>query len=80
MVNDASTRATSSDSTLVIHLWWDLPSDGGFRARVILAGRVTAEPVVRYVNDPDQVLRIVREWLIAHGQVPGPDSLIVVES
>jgi len=56
---------TLAQGTLVIRTWWEPDHVHGFRARVTSTPPVGAEPTIVTTADPEEVLAVVRRWLIA---------------
>lgn len=51
---------------LIVRVWFEDPTDDGFRARVTTSADVMAnEETVRTTSDPAVVRQIVDEWLAA---------------
>lgn len=63
---EAPTQApTQAQGTLVIRTWWEPDHVHGFRARVTSTPPVEAGPTIVTTADPEEVLAVVRRWLIA---------------
>lgn len=56
---------TQAQGTLVIRTWWEPDHVHGFRARVTSTPAVEAGPTIVTTADPEEVLAVVRRWLIA---------------
>jgi hypothetical protein len=56
--------------TLVIRTWNEPDQAQGFRARLTYSQSPTSEPKTAYAVDPDEVLRLVREWLLSQSEPP----------
>jgi hypothetical protein len=67
---DEPDEAALSMGTMVIRTWNEPNQDPGFRARMTYSHSSTAEPKTIYTGDPDEVLNVVRRWLLAHTQAP----------
>ncbi|WP_461190073.1 hypothetical protein [Arthrobacter sp. Z4-13] len=65
-----SDRAMPSMGTLVIRTWNEPDQAQGFRARLTYSVSPTAEPEAVYTVDPDEVLRLVRQWLHSQSKAP----------
>lgn len=58
--------------TLVIRTWHEHPAQlSGFRARITYASASGTEHTTVYAADPDQVLGVVKQWLLAQTAAPG---------
>ena len=68
---DASDPAMPSMGTLVIRTWHEPDQRPGFRARVTFSQAPDDEPSTVSTADPDEVLSVVRQWLLAQTVPPG---------
>jgi len=59
---DEGTRMNAVPVTLVIRAWQET-GHNGFRARVIRGPRRARRPAVETTTDPEQVMKLAREWL-----------------
>lgn len=58
--------------TLVIRTWHEHPAQlSGFRARITYGSASGNEPTTVSTADPDQVLRVVQQWLLTQTAAPG---------
>lgn len=57
--------------TLIIRTWNEPGQVTGFRARVTYGQTPGSGPSTVSTADPDEVLRVVREWLSAQPGAPG---------
>jgi hypothetical protein len=67
---DESDRATPSMGTLVIRTWNEPDQAPGFRARLTFSQVPTADPATVYAVDPEEVLRLVRQWVLSQAEPP----------
>ncbi len=56
---------TQAQGTLVIRTWWEPDHVHGFRARVTSTPLGEAGPTTVTAADPEEVLAVVRRWLLA---------------
>ena len=54
-----------AQGTLVIRTWWEPDHVHGFRARVTSTPPVKAGPATVTSADPEEILAVVRRWLLA---------------
>lgn len=60
--------------TLVIRTWHEHPAQlSGFRARITFGPALGNEHTTVSTADPDQVLRVVQQWLLT--QTAAPDGI-----
>lgn len=59
------TDSALSLGTLVIRTWREPKHSHGFRARVTAIQVPDAEPATVTTTDPEEVLAVVRQWLLA---------------
>ena len=58
--------------TLVIRTWHEHPAQlSGFRVRITYGSASGTEHTTVYAADPDQVLNVVKQWLLAQTAAPG---------
>jgi hypothetical protein len=67
---DGTNSAMPYMGTLVIGTWYEPDPMHGFRARLTYS-RDPEEPNTVSTADPDEALRIVRQWLFAQSGSPG---------
>ncbi|WP_426226428.1 hypothetical protein [Pseudarthrobacter sp. DSP2-3-2b1] len=67
--DDADDREAPAAETMIISRWHEPGHPQGFRARITYGRTPGAGPRTVSTADPDEVLRVVQEWL-ASG--PGP--------
>ncbi|WP_066285007.1 hypothetical protein [Arthrobacter sp. B6] len=56
---------------MVIRTWWEPEHAHGFRARVTSIQPAEAGPTTVTTADPDEVLAVVRRWLLARPGTAG---------
>jgi hypothetical protein len=61
---DEDRRRNPVPVTLVIRAWQET-GHNGFRARIIRGPRRTRRPAIETTTDPEQVMKMAREWLAA---------------
>jgi hypothetical protein len=61
---DEPDLAMTSKGTLVIRTWYDSAQPPGFRARLTYSQDLDDEPVTVATADPDEVVIVVRNWLM----------------
>lgn len=67
---DEPDQAAPSMGTMVIRTWNEPNQSPGFRARMTYSPSSTAEPETVYTGSPDEVLNVVRRWLLPHTEAP----------
>jgi hypothetical protein len=68
---DESASAMPPMGTLVIRTWHEPDQTPGFRARLTYSQIPGDEPSTVSTADPDEVLSVVRQWLLARSVPPG---------
>ncbi|HJW00942.1 MAG TPA: hypothetical protein VJ617_17760 [Arthrobacter sp.] len=68
----SSDSAAQAQGTLVIRTWWEPDHGHGFRARVTATQAPDAGPREVTTADPEEVLAVVRRWLLARQGAAGP--------
>jgi hypothetical protein len=68
---DEHVPAMPSMGTLVIRTWNETDQTPGFRARLTYSKTPGGEPGTISAVDPDEVLSVVRQWLLAR---PSPSG------
>lgn len=63
-------EAAPSMGTLVIRTWTEATRTSQFRARLTYSPSPSVDPTTIYTADPDEVLDLVRHWLLAQSGSP----------
>lgn len=66
-----SQSPSGAQGTLVIRTWWEPDHVHGFRARITFTPVPDAGPTTVTATDPEEVLAVVRKWLLT---LPGASS------
>lgn len=67
---DESASAMPSMGTLVIRTWHEPDQTPGFRARLTYSQIPGDQPSTVSTADPDEVLSVVRQWLLTQSGAP----------
>ena len=62
---------TGAQGTLVIRTWWEPHHVHGFRARITSTQVPDAGPTAVTATDPEEVLAVVRQWLLTRPGATG---------
>jgi hypothetical protein len=68
--DDEPDLAVPSMGTMVIRTWTEANQIPGFRARLTYSLSPASQPETVYAADPDEVLKAVRQWLLAQSEAP----------
>jgi hypothetical protein len=74
VAGDGTDSATLSLGTLVIRTWLEPEHEHGFRARVTVTRVPDAGPTTVTTADPQEVLAVVRQWLLTRPGASGTQS------